>query len=500
MNPLFSQFCEDANKFNTIPIVESMFVDQLTPLQIFHLFKEQAVYFLESFDEESPWSRFSFIGISPQYYVEECHGLFVAKDKADNMIEKNSSLSDLMQQLTNRLKVKVADIDAPFKGGAVGTIGYDAVHMFEKMVSHPEKKADSSVELVICEFVIAIDQRRQKVHFIKYVEVKGDLKEKYDHSIQQLTKLKAKLLTNTQVLSPIQFENKVNNEDLFTNVSSNYSKSKFVEDVEQIKEYIRAGDIFQAVLSQRFELEVKFTAFTLYRVLRMINPSPYLFYYKGKTEELIGSSPERLINVIGDELEIHPIAGTRRRGETAKEDQVIANQLKEDSKELAEHHMLVDLARNDLGRVSQYGTVQTPIQKEIVYFSHVMHMISKVTGKRREDIHPVDALTEAFPAGTVSGAPKIRAMQILNELEPTARQSYAGAMAYIGYDGNIDSCITIRTIRLKENKAYIQAGAGIVADSIPENEWKETRNKASALIFAIKLAEQCDLLCEVSVQ
>ena len=222
----------------------------------------------------------------------------------------------------------------------------------------------------------------------------------------------------------------------------------------------------------------------------MVNPSPYLFYIKSDDVEIIGSSPERLINIQEDHLEIHPIAGTRRRGRTPEEDELLAQELLHDEKEKAEHYMLVDLARNDIGRVSKFGTVNTPVLMELGRFSHVMHLISKVTGVISETVDPIDALLAAFPAGTVSGAPKIRAMQILSELEPTARNLYAGTIAYIGFDGNIDSCITIRTIVLKDGVGFIQAGAGIVADSVPELEWKETLNKASALIKTIELAHK----------
>jgi len=243
------------------------------------------------------------------------------------------------------------------------------------------------------------------------------------------------------------------------------------------------------VLSQRFSLPIRITGFQLYRMLRKINPSPYLFYLQTSDAEIVGSSPEKLVQVQNRKIEIHPIAGTRRRGRTKQEDALLAEELLHDPKERAEHYMLVDLARNDIGKVAKYGTVKTPVLMEIGKFSHVMHLISKVTGELKDDVHPIDALLSAFPAGTVSGAPKVRAMQILNELEPTARGVYAGTVAYIGFDGNIDSCIAIRTAVVKDGYAYVQAGAGIVADSIPELEWKETRNKASALIKAIELAE-----------
>ncbi len=275
----------------------------------------------------------------------------------------------------------------------------------------------------------------------------------------------------------------------FEQVSSNYEKQDFVRDVQRIQEYIRAGDVFQTVLSQRFELDVSAAALDVYRILRMVNPSPYLFYLKFAELEIVGSSPERLVQVQDGHVEIHPIAGTRKRGRNHEEDEALALELLQDEKERAEHYMLVDLARNDVGRIAEYGSVETPTLLEIGKFSHVMHIVSKVTGRLRQGTKPLEAFMASFPAGTVSGAPKIRAIEILQELEPTRRGIYAGAIGYLGYDGNIDSCIAIRTLTMKNGKAFIQAGAGIVADSVPENEYEETKNKAKALIRAVQLAE-----------
>ncbi|MFF2904969.1 anthranilate synthase component I family protein, partial [Bacillus velezensis] len=259
--------------------------------------------------------------------------------------------------------------------------------------------------------------------------------------------------------------------------------------VNKLKEYIKAGDIFQGVLSQKFDIPVSRHSFELYRVLRIINPSPYMYYIKLPDRDIVGSSPERLIRVHDRHLEIHPIAGTRRRGAGKKEDERLKKELMNDEKEKAEHFMLVDLARNDIGRVAEYGSVAVPEFTKVVSFSHVMHIISVVTGRLKQGVHPVDALMSAFPAGTLTGAPKIRAMQLLNELEPTSRETYGGCIAYIGFDGSIDSCITIRTMSVKNGTASVQAGAGIVADSVPEAEYEESCNKAGALLKTIQIAE-----------
>jgi anthranilate synthase component 1 len=272
-------------------------------------------------------------------------------------------------------------------------------------------------------------------------------------------------------------------------ITSNMSKEKFISNVEQAKEYIRAGDIFQVVLSQRFETTTEASPLQVYRILRSINPSPYMYYLKMEDEVIVGASPELLVRVEGENVETRPIAGTRPRGKTQAEDLALEKELLADQKELAEHLMLVDLGRNDIGRVAEYGSVHCDSFMEIERYSHVMHIVSNVTGKLREDKDFYDAFISCLPAGTVSGAPKLRAMEIIAELENEARGAYAGAIGYLGFSGNLDTCITIRTLIFKNGKAYAQAGAGIVADSVPESEYMETVNKAKAALKSIRLAE-----------
>lgn len=491
----FTTFSEDSKHYRTIPIVEKYMVDTITPIQLFQLFKDEAVYLLESKDAESNWSRYSFIGLNPFLFIEESFGEFSILNEQRKTLSKSNSITSTFKELQNHLAIKLPDIDIPFVGGAVGYIGYDAVSIFEKVEKHKTNDLNQqNCMFFVCETIIAFDHHEKQLYFIHYVRVNGDeeeanLKATYMLAEAKLNKYVSMLNQKTQ---PEQLPLAISNSfDVnFDHIKSNYEKSKFLEDVEKVKEYIRAGDIFQGVLSQRFEIPLKTDGFSLYRILRIINPSPYLFYIRINDTELVGSSPERLIYIQNKHLEIHPIAGTRRRGKTVEEDQYFEEELKHDEKEKAEHYMLVDLARNDLGRVAEYGSVTTPTLMEVGRFSHVMHLISKVTAKLKEEVHPMDALLSSFPAGTVSGAPKIRAMQIINELEPNARGSYAGCVAYVGFDGNIDSCITIRTITVKNNTAYVQAGAGIVVDSVPELEWKETCNKASAMLKAIQLAEK----------
>ncbi|WP_226666995.1 anthranilate synthase component I [Metabacillus litoralis] len=491
----FTTFSKDSKHYRTIPIVEKYMVDTITPIQLFQLFKDEAVYLLESKDAESNWSRYSFIGLNPFLFIEESHGEFSILNEQRKTLSKSHSITNTFKQLQNHLAIKLPDIDIPFVGGAVGYIGYDAVSIFEKVEKHHTNDLNQqNCMFFVCETIIAYDHHEKQLYFIHYVRVNGDEKEGNLKAIYQLAEAKLNKYVSmlNQKTQPEQLPLAVSESfDVnFDDIKSNYEKSKFLEDVEKVKEYIRAGDIFQGVLSQRFEIPISTDGFSLYRILRIVNPSPYLFYIRINDTELVGSSPERLIYIQDKHLEIHPIAGTRRRGKTIEEDQYFEEELINDDKEKAEHYMLVDLARNDLGRVAEYGSVTTPTLMEVGRFSHVMHLISKVTAKLKQEVHPMDALLSSFPAGTVSGAPKIRAMQIINELEPNARGSYAGCVAYVGFDGNIDSCITIRTITVKNNTAYVQAGAGIVVDSVPELEWKETCNKASAMLKAIQLAEK----------
>jgi anthranilate synthase component I len=491
----FSSFCEDSKHYRTIPIVKKYIVDTFTPIQLFQLFKEEAVYLLESKDAESSWSRYSFIGLNPFLFIEENHGEFSIVNEQRKTIKKSNSITTTFKNLQEHLSIKLPELDIPFVGGAVGYIGYDTVSIIEKVEKHKTNDLNQqNCMFFVCETVIAFDHHEKQLYFIHYERVNGNedtdrLKASYQLAEAKLNKYESMLKQRPQSEHlPLAVSDSF---DLnFDEIKSNYEKDKFLEDVEKVKEYIRAGDIFQGVLSQRFEIPIKSDGFSLYRILRIVNPSPYLFYIRINDTELVGSSPERLIYIQNKHLEIHPIAGTRRRGKTVEEDLYFEEELKNDEKEKAEHYMLVDLARNDLGRVADYGTVNTPTLMEVGRFSHVMHLISKVTAQLNEEVHPMDALLSSFPAGTVSGAPKIRAMQIIQELEPTARGSYAGCVAYVGFDGNVDSCITIRTITVKNNVAYVQAGAGIVVDSVPELEWKETCNKASAMLKAIQLAEK----------
>lgn len=487
-----TDFLQQASQFKTVPIVSHYFADTLTPIQIFQQLEHEATYLLESKDEQSPWSRFSFIGLTPFLYIREKNNVFTVSTNEETIFE-STSLQQAFEKAIYYVNVKPLDeLAIPFRGGAVGYVAYDAIEHFEPSLKGNERSEKELISLIFCQTIIAYDHHKKEMYVIELPQVSDVSQENeqiYDRSVENIDQLLQKIFIQektARLISPPSNRKEVD----FSRVRSNYEKEQFLKDVQKIKQYIHSGDIFQAVLSQRFEVDLTVTGLDVYRVLRMINPSPYMFYIKMDDVEIVGSSPERLVQIQDGHVEIHPIAGTRPRGKTAEEDKALAEDLLQDEKEIAEHYMLVDLARNDIGKIAKYGSVKTPALLEIGKFSHVMHIISKVTGQLADDIQPIDALVSAFPAGTVSGAPKIRAMEIIKEIEPTERGIYAGAIGYFGYDGNIDSCIAIRTLVIQDKKAYVQAGAGIVNDSVPEKEYEETQNKAKALLNAIQIAEE----------
>lgn len=492
----FPSFLQDSFSYRTIPVVKTFFVDTLTPIQLFQSLKEEAAFLLESRDEQSAWSRYSFIGLRPYAYLAEEDGKYYLKDRDGNPLLEEDDFRSAFEAATSFFNVKPLQSSIPFYGGGVGYVAYDAITELEKIDEHSDSDSPGRrFSFLFCETILALDHKDKELHVFHHVRLSGQETKDEKQSLYESALKRMDQIINDIILKQkrdnLFFIPSLDKEEVdFSNVQSNYSKGQFIKDVETIKQYIYEGDIFQAVLSQRFSVDLSVSGMDIYRVLRVLNPSPYLFYLNIDGIEVVGSSPERLVEVRDRKVEIHPIAGTRKRGGTDDEDEVLAQDLLQDTKERAEHFMLVDLARNDVGRVARYGTVQTPVLMEVGYFSHVMHLVSKVTGELQNRSKPIDALLASFPAGTVSGAPKIRAMEILKELEPTARNIYAGAIGYLGFDGNIDSCIAIRTMVIKEGQAHIQAGAGIVADSIPENEWEETQNKAKALLKAITLAEK----------
>jgi anthranilate synthase component I len=463
-----------------VPISIELLADTLTPVSVFMLLtagEDGPVCLLESVEGGEHMGRYSFIGVRPREVVA------LHADEGDPL--------HAIARLANTNGPYHALPGLPrFSGGAVGWLGFEAVTAFERIPRAKGRPYGGLPDGVFARFdtLAAFDHLRHTLTLIAHVRLDvANLADAYNRAVAQLQELQERLKTplGTSRVQPRPAESGT----LPIFESSNFTKEAYAAAVERAKEYTRAGDIFQVVPSQRFARSTKADALTIYRALRAVNPSPYMYLLRGFGLDVIGASPEMLLRVEDGIVETHPIAGTRRRGRDADDDQRLAEELLADPKERAEHLMLVDLGRNDVGRVAKAGTVRVPKFMEIERYSHVMHLVSRVTGELREDLTPLDALRACFPAGTVSGAPKIRAMEIITELEPDQRGPYSGCVGYLGFDGSLDTAITIRTIYLKDGVAHVQAGGGVVADSIAELEWKETQNKARALLRAIELAE-----------
>jgi anthranilate synthase component 1 len=412
-------------------------------------------------------AEYSFIGFDPHIIVTVKNGKAEVYDRVKDERSVSETRDPLIHIKGLLSKFSTTSKDFRFIGGAVGYVSYDAIRYWEKL---PEKAADDlkfpDVEMAIFDDGIVFDHKNNEA-FYYY------LRENRLSEITDLTRENC----DSEPLS-------------YTEPKVNLKKEKFEENVLKAKEYIALGDIFQVVLSKRYEFKIKGNLIEFYKALRAINPSPYMYFLKMGSRQIVGSSPEMLVRIEGETIETFPIAGTRPRVNDSKRDEALARELLADQKECAEHIMLVDLARNDIGRVSEFGTVHVPELMKIYHYSHVQHIVSRVVGKLRKDSDCYDALRAVFPAGTVSGAPKVRAMEIIEESEPSRRGPYAGALGYFSYNGNADFAITIRTLVAEKDKGYVQAGAGIVADSVPEREWFETEHKAEALLKALEASSK----------
>jgi anthranilate synthase component I len=459
---------------NVIPVYKSVIADFLTPVSAFLKLEKDRPYafLLESVEGGETIARYSFLGCDPFLVCRYRRG-----EPADFM-------QTLRKDLNRFRSVRLPNLP-PFTGGAVGYFGYDMVRTIENI---PERgRDDLGVDDAVMMFyktVLAFDHLRHQIHIISNLlvdESTEPIDRQYQRATEEIARIEAVLRAPLEAPAPIIHKDEIN-------VRSNFEKRDYLNAVSTAKEYIAAGDIFQVVLSQRFEVDLKTPPFEIYRALRIVNPSPYMYYLKMPDATIVGSSPEMLVKIRDRDVFYRPIAGTRPRGRNDAEDDALAHELAADQKERAEHIMLVDLGRNDLGRVSNYGSVRVEDLMFIERYSHVMHLVSALRGQLREGADRLDTLMACFPAGTVSGAPKVRAMEIIDELEPTRRGVYAGAIMYVDFSNNLDSCIAIRTLVARGNKGYIQAGGGIVADSMPENEYMETVNKSRALIRAIHLA------------
>lgn len=486
--PSLSDFKKLAAKGNLIPIVEEIHFDWETPISAFRKIDDGRFSFLlESVERGEKWGRYSFLGSSSSH-------LFRSKGNEFEFLQKGEVLCkgrerDPLRALESFLKnYRTIQCDSlpRFSGGAVGYLTYDLVRSFEKipnLLPHDLDLYDS--HFMITDTLLVFDNLTHKIKVIShaFLEDGQSLEESYEEAEGKIREIVAKLRSKA---SPPHNRRP----SLRSPLHSNLSKEEFMKGVEKAKEYIKAGDVIQVVLSQRFSTEVRCDPFDIYRALRSINPSPYLFYLKMDDMVLLGASPEVMVRLEDGRIELRPLAGTRKRGRTQEEDHAIERDLLADEKEKAEHIMLVDLGRNDLGRVSQIGSVKVTELMGVERYSHVMHIVSHIQSSLAPEKNAFDVLRAVFPAGTVSGAPKIRAMEIIGELESIRRGPYGGAVGYFSFSGNMDTCITIRSVLIKDRKVYIQAGAGIVADSEPEKEYEETLNKARAIFRAIQIAEE----------
>jgi anthranilate synthase component 1 len=497
--PSFDVFSKLAKHHDRIPVSLAFQSDLETPLSVYlKLAQGPNGFLLESVEKHELVARYSIVGFEPS-------GIFAAKDgvlterqgKRKSVTRSANPLQTIKERVSSIRQAPLEGVTG-FLGGLVGFVGYDAVRYFERLPSRaPDVLGLPDLYLMVTDHLALFDHMKRTLRLIVNVPVgpKTNLKKTYAQAVQKLGKLAKSLerpVRNTAEI-PVAVSAKPASNELF-GFASNMTPVKFKDMVAKSKEYIRAGDIIQVVGSQRFEKETSVDAVTLYRVLRRLNPSPYMFILKTEGTELVGSSPEMMIKVQNGIVETRPIAGSRPRGASSEEDERLEKDLLADEKELAEHVMLVDLARNDLGRVCDFGTVKVNQFKRIERYSHIMHIVSDVTGKLKRGKTAYDAFQSCFPAGTLSGAPKIRAMEIIDELEPSRRGIYGGAVVAFGFDGNMDSAITIRSAVLKKRGgkkfAYVQAGAGLVADSVPDTEYMESCNKARAVLMAVHQAEK----------
>ena len=497
----FDDFERQARQGNVVPVVRSVLADLQTPIGAFMCIAGNSPYafLLESVEGGERIARYSFFGVEPQ--------MIVRGKGAQTFVERNGKIETypvvakdwVRDYFRERILAQRSGL-APFAGGAVGYLGYDAASWFEPVLksenqdfldSHPLQSQADAVWMFYRD-VIAFDRLRQRMEIVSIVlteEAEGShakLRALYDEAVDRTAIIEEKLRKGVPQKVTTKHPDRVPDIE----PESTWTRKGFEAGVRRIQEYITAGDCYQVVLSQKFSTKFSDDPLQIYRALRAINPSPYMFFLRLGEETIVGASPEMLVRCHGQRLDYRPIAGTRKRGATETEDWMLGEDLRTDEKEVSEHTMLVDLGRNDLGRVADYGSVKVEELMAVERYSHVQHLVTSLRARLRDGLDRFDALGSCFPAGTVTGAPKIRAMEVIRELEPERRGVYAGAVLYMDYADNLDSCIAIRTIVLRDGIASVQAGAGIVADSVPEHEYAETVNKARGLFRAIELAEK----------
>jgi anthranilate synthase component I len=470
--------------YNRIPLVQETFADLDTPLSLYlKLANQPFSYLLESVQGGERFGRYSIIGLPAKTRIV-ANDFSVQVMQGDEVLERHEDTNplDFVKTFQSRYKTPPYEGLPRFTGGLAGYFGYETIRYIEKRLAGSQKPdiiGTPDVLLMVSEEIAVVDNLSGKLYFIVYANPEDD--DAYDKAHQRIQALMQQLRQNVTIPTSQQTE--------ATIATSEFGEENFKSVVKKAQNYILEGDIMQVVLSQRLSQDFSGSPLSLYRALRSLNPSPYMFYYDMGDHHVVGASPEILVRLENGVVTARPIAGTRPRGKTRDEDISLASELLADPKECAEHVQLMDLGRNDVGRVAQTGTVKVTDNMMIERYSHVMHIVSNVEGKLKPNMDAIDVLKATFPAGTVSGAPKVRAMQIIDEFEPSKRGIYAGAVGYLGFNGDMDVAIAIRTGVIKNKKLYVQAGAGIVADSVPQSEWDETQNKAKAVIRAAELVQ-----------
>jgi anthranilate synthase component 1 len=499
IRPDYKEFLRLSRNATLVPVAKSISADLLTPVSAFLAVAEGEpdAFLLESVEGGEKIGRYTFLGVRPFLRLES-RGSDITIQRGRQIEKRTGDIFAVIKELLQQHRPAAMEGLPPFTAGAVGYCAYDIVRRLENIGEHAEDDLDvPDCVLMFFDRVLAFDHLRHQIHIVASADLTKDSpKTGYARAVKDIARIERKLAAGWK---PAHWRKTAAKAKLKTRART--PKPKFLENVRRAKQYIAAGDIFQVVLSQRWDFEPGVAPFDLYRALRTVNPSPYMYFLrfgagpsKGKTGKasaaihVLGSSPEMLVRAAGSRLEYRPIAGTHPRGRDEAEDSALEKKMLGDEKEQAEHVMLVDLGRNDLGRVSEYGSVKVARLMYVERYSHVMHLVSALEGQLRQGLSAMDAFAACFPAGTLSGAPKVRAMQIIEELEPTRRGVYGGSVLYADFAGNLDSCIAIRTLLMQGTKAYLQAGAGIVADSDPEREFEETENKARGVLRAVEMA------------
>lgn len=472
--------------YKAIPVSSEIFSDIRTPIEVLKILKSVSshCYILESLENSENWGRYTFLGFDPKMEITCFNGTVTIKNGDTQVIENSDPRKHIEKIIADNRTPRFGYLPT-FTGGLVGYFSYDYIKYSEPSLNldAEDEECFKDVDLMLFDKVIAFDNLKQKIIIIANAKTEN-IEESYKKAVEDIEYIKGLIIKGEYTEPPVG--------RLKSEFRRLFSQDEYCDMVTKAKEYIKEGDIFQVVLSNRMEADFEGCLFNAYRVLRTTNPSPYMFYFSSDDIEIAGASPETLVKLKDGVLHTFPLAGTRPRGKTEAEDVKLERELLADQKECAEHNMLVDLGRNDIGKISKFGTVEVEKYMSVERFSHVMHIGSTVKGIVRDDKNALDAVEAVLPAGTLSGAPKIRACQIINELENNKRGIYGGAIGYIDLTGNVDTCIAIRIAFKKNNKVFIRSGAGVVADSVPENEYQECINKAQAVINAVKFSQEVE--------